>query len=100
MVPTSTGMRGRLRLPQCSHSNLVPFLRANLPERTGMAGAENPARITCTSGENPHIMRPEFLRAKIKASAAPEQTNLPAHGEIKQRIQVLQCVSFRHAMSS
>jgi hypothetical protein len=45
-------------------------------------------------------MRPEFVRAKIKAAAAPEQTNLPAQGEIKQRIQVLQCVSFRHAMSS
>src|SRR5215469_9207543 len=33
-----------LRLPQCSHSNLVPFLRTNLPERTGMAGATNASR--------------------------------------------------------
>jgi hypothetical protein len=29
---------------KCSHSNLVPFLHSNLPERTGMAGATDASR--------------------------------------------------------
>src|SRR6516165_10689747 len=33
-----------LRLAQCLHSNLVPVLHSNLPQRTGMAGATDASR--------------------------------------------------------
>jgi hypothetical protein len=43
-VPLPLPDPSRLRLSQCPHSNLVPLLHSDLPQRTGMAGATDACR--------------------------------------------------------